>query len=380
MTKQYLLIPGPTPLPEPVLQAQAAQMITHRGGEFPKMLGNCFEILKKLYLTENPVYLIPSSGTGAMEAAIVNFLSPGDKIISANIGDFGKRWVAQAQAFGIVVDEIKVEAGKAVDPAIIEQKLKADPTIKAVFFQHNETSTGVLNDVEKIAKIVAQTPAISVMDGISGMLTAPVKTDEWGLDVVLSGSQKAYMVPPGLAFISVSKKAWKHNETAKCPRYYFDLKKYVKFHEKGETPTTTPVSLVYALSVALKMLEAEGLENIWARHKKLATTMRKALKAMGLKLLADDSCASMSVTAILPPDGVKEEDIRKIMKKKHGVIVSGGQGDLAGKIFRIGHMGYVDHTDMIMALTALEMALNELKVAVPQGAGVKVIQDAFGGN
>jgi aspartate aminotransferase-like enzyme len=188
------------------------------------------------------------------------------------------------------------------------------------------------------------------------------------------------MVPPGLAFISVSKKAWKHNETAKCPRYYFDLKKYVKFHEKGETPTTTPVSLVYALSVALKMLEAEGLENIWARHKKLATTMRKALKAMGLKLLADDSCASMSVTAILPPDGVKEEDIRKIMKKKHGVIVSGGQGDLAGKIFRIGHMGYVDHTDMIMALTALEMALNELKVAVPQGAGVKVIQDAFGGN
>ena len=377
MTKQFLLIPGPTPLPEQVIQAQAAQMITHRGGEFPKMLGTCFETLKKLYITQNPVFVIPSSGTGAMEAAIVNFLSPGDKIILVNIGDFGKRWAAQAKAFGIVLDEIVVEAGKAVDPAIVEQKLQADPSIKAVFFQHNETSTGVLNDVEKLAKIVAKTSAISVMDGISGLLTAPVKTDEWGLDVVLSGSQKAYMVPPGLAFISVSPKAWKMNESAKCPRFYFDLKKYVKFHEKGETPTTTPVSLVYALSAALKMLDAEGIEAIWARHKRLAQTMRRALKAMGLKLLADDSCASQSVTAILPPEGVKEEEIRKIMKKKHGVVVSGGQGDLSGKIFRIGHMGFVDHNDMIVALSALEMALTELKVSVPAGAGVKVIQDEF---
>ena len=375
--KEYLLIPGPTPVPVRVLAAMGKQMINHRGPGFSSILKEVIEGVKWAYQTKNDVICLTTSGTGGMECAIVNFLSPGDKVLSLNIGAFGNRFAKIAKAYGADVDEVKFERGKAVDLKTVEDKLAADKDkkIKAVLVQQNETSTGVLNDIESIAKIIKKHGALIIVDAVSGLLTAPLKTDEWELDVVVSGSQKAFMVPPGLAFVAVSKKAWAASQTAKMPKFYFDLKAAMKFAEIGETPWTPAVSIIYGMQEAIRMLKEEGLENIYARHDKMSKAVRAGVKALGLKLLADDSVASRAVTAIFPPEGMDADALRKKVREKYGVVLAGGQEDLKGKVFRMGHLGYIDKMELIAAMAALEIELVELGSKIKQGSGVAAMEE-----
>ena len=375
--KEYLLIPGPTPVPVRVLAAMGKQMINHRGPSFSSIIKEIVEGVKWAYQTKNDVITLTTSGTGGMESAIVNFLSPGDKVLSLNIGAFGNRFAKIAKAYGADVDEVKFERGKAVDLKTVEDKLAADKDkkIKAVLVQQNETSTGVLNDIESIAKIIKKHGALIIVDAVSGLLTAPLKTDEWELDVVVSGSQKAFMVPPGLAFVAVSKKAWAAHENAKMPRFYFDFKAAMKFAEIGETPWTPAVSVIYGMQEAIRMLKEEGLENIYARHDKMSKAVRAGVKALGLKLLADDSVASKAVTAIFPPEGMDADALRKKIREKYGVVLAGGQEDLKGKVFRMGHLGYIDKMELIAAMAALEIELVELGSKIKQGAGVAAMEE-----
>ncbi|MFA6170403.1 MAG: alanine--glyoxylate aminotransferase family protein [Candidatus Margulisiibacteriota bacterium] len=374
--KYYLMIPGPTPIPTRVLAAMNHEMIGHRGPLFSKVMREVMDGLRWAYQTKNEIFVYPSSGTGGMEVAVVNMLSPGDKVIICNIGAFGARFVKIAKAYGVDVIDLKFERGKPADPAVLAAELKKSP-VKAVFFQQNETSTGVVNDVEKLAKTVraVQPEALVIVDAVSGLLAAPLKTDEWDLDVVVSGSQKAFMVPPGIAAVSVSARAWKAYETSKCPKHYWDLGLMKAEAPKGHTYTTPPESLIFGMRESLKMLQEEGLENILARHKFNRDLLRTAAKALGLKLLADDSCASPAVTAICPPDGIDGEKVRELMREDFGVEVAPGQGELKGKIFRIGHLGYVDSLDLIGALAALEVLFKRLGAKINFGAGVKAAME-----
>ncbi len=378
--KEYLMIPGPTPVPTNVLAASSKQMINHRGPSFSKMFKEIVDGVKWATQTQNDLFVLSSSGTGGLESAVVNFLSPGDKVVILNIGAFGVRFTKIAKAYGAVVEDIKSERGKAADYAKLEEVLSADKNkeIKAVFCQQNETSTGVINDVEKIAKIVKKHGALIIVDAVSGLLTAPLKTDEWGLDVVVSGSQKAFMVPPGLAFVAVSKKAWEAYEVAKMPKFYFDLKAAKKFAEIGETPWTPALSVLYGMQESIRMLKEEGLDNIFARHEKMSKAARAGLKALGLKLLAGDECASKAVTAVFPPEGVEADPLRKIIREKFGVVLAGGQEELKGKVFRIGHLGYVDQLELLAAIAALEIGLKQLGFDVKSGAGVAAAEAVLG--
>jgi aspartate aminotransferase-like enzyme len=375
--KQYLLIPGPTPVPPEVLSAMSHPMINHRSSDFKTVMTEVTEGLKWSYQTKNDVYILTASGTGAMEAAIINTLSPGDKVLIVNIGAFGSRFVKIAKAYGLNIDEIKVERGRSADPKLIEQKLKEDKSkeIKAVIFQQNETSTGVLNDVKSIAAAVADHGALSIVDAVSGLLTADLKTDEWGLDVVASGSQKAFMVPPGLSFVSMSEKAWKAYGSSKMPKFYFDLGAAKKFAATGETPWTPCLSIAFGLQVSFKMLKSEGLENIFKRHAKLSQAVRAGVKALGFGLLADDSCASKAVTAVVPPAGIDAEALRKACREQFGVVLAGGQEDLKGKIFRIGHLGYADKMDVVTAFSALEIVGSQMGAKIKMGSSIAAVEE-----
>jgi aspartate aminotransferase-like enzyme len=375
--KQYLLIPGPTPVPPEVLSALSHPMINHRSSDFKAVLSEVTEGLKWAYQTKNDVLILTASGTGAMEAALVNTLSPGDRIIIANIGAFGSRFMKIAKAYGLNVDEIKVERGKAVDPKDIDAKLKADKNkdIKAVVFQQNETSTGVINDVKSIAAVVKDHGALTIVDAVSGLLTADLKTDEWGLDVVAAGSQKAFMVPPGLSFVSMSERAWKAYEASKMPRFYFDLGAAKKFAATGETPWTPCLTIAFGMQVSLRMLKAEGLENIFSRHDKLSKAVRAGVKALGFGLLTEDICASKAVTPVVPPAGIDAEALRKAVREQFGVVLAGGQEDLKGKIFRIGHLGYIDKMDMVTAFSALEIVGSQMGAKIKMGSAVAAVEE-----
>lgn len=377
--KEYLMIPGPTPVPVQVLAAASRQMINHRGPSFSNMFKEIVDAVKWAYQTKNDLMVLTSSGSGGMEAGIVNFLSPNDKVIVLNIGAFGSRFVKIAKTYGADVIEIKSERGKAADLEQLFEKLSQDKNkeIKAVLFQQNETSTGVLNDVKKISEIVSRHGALKICDAVSGLLTAPLKTDEWELDVVVSGSQKAFMVPPGLAFISASKKAWDMHASAKMPRFYFDLTSAKKFAEKGETPFTPALSVIYAMQESVRILTSEGLDNIFARHEKMSKAARAGLKALGLKLLSDDSVASKAVTAAFPPDGIDADSLRKKIREEFGVVLAGGQEELKGKIFRIGHLGYVDKLELIAALSALEMGFTKLGLNIKKGSAIAAAEEAI---
>jgi len=378
--KNLLLIPGPTPVPEPVLLAMAKHPIGHRSGDFSKIMAEVTENLKWIHQTQNDVLVLTASGTGAMEAGIINFLSPGDRVLVGDNGKFGERWGKMSKAFGLEVDLIKTEWGQPLDPEVFREKLEADTekAIKAVIITHSETSTGVLNDLETINRHVkAHGEALIIVDTVTSLGSYNVPIDEWGLDVVGSGSQKGYMIPPGLGFVSVSPKAWKAYETAKIPRYYLDLKGYRKSAAQNTTPFTPPVNLIYGLQVALNLMKAEGLENIFARHKRLTKATREAMKALGLPLFAADECASTAVTAVAPT-GVGAEDIRKVMKKRFDISLAGGQDHLQGKIFRIGHLGYITERDTLTVVAALEASLRELgyEGGTP-GAGVSAAARVF---
>ena len=381
--KHMLMIPGPTPVPEQVLLAMAKHPIGHRSPAFSEITAEVNENLKWLHQTSNDVLALNVSGTGAMEAGIINFLSAGDKVLVGSNGKFGDRWGKISKAFGLQVDTITAEWGKPLDTEEFRAKLEGDTAkeIKAVIVTHSETSTGILNDLETITKYVKNHgEALIMVDAVTSLGAISVPVDEWGLDVVASGSQKGYMIPPGLGFVSVSPKAWEAYKTATLPKFYLDLGKYSKSAAKNSTPFTPPVNLTYGLQTALRMMKAEGLENIFARHKRLTQATRAAVKALGLQLFAPDEFASTATTAVMPPEGTAEK-IRAILNKEFDISIAGGQDDYKGKIFRIGHLGFVSERDVLTAISALEAALVAIGYeSFSPGAGVtaaaKIIADS----
>lgn len=376
MQKNYLLTPGPTPLPPQVCEAMSRPIIHHRTPQFQAVLKEAHEGLKYVFQTKNEVFILASSGTGAMEAAVVNLLSPGDAVITVEGGKFGERWTELCKAYGINCEVVSAEWGKAVDPREIEKKLKANPKIKAVFTTLCETSTGVTNDIEAIGRIVDKSGAVLVVDAISGLGAVPCPADQWHCDVVVCGSQKGLMLPPGLGFISVSPKAWGLVRSAKCPRYYFDLSAAKKAYDSADTPFTPAITLIIALCEALKLVKKDGLENVFARHKKMARAARAAAQALGLELYAP-AAASDAVTAIKVPANIDGEKLVKTMRDTYGVTMAGGQSELKGKVFRIAHMGFISKDDIIAGLLCLEKVLQEMGYKFEPGAGVKAAEAEF---
>ncbi len=376
MRKNYLLTPGPTPLPPQVCEAMARPIIHHRTPQFQAILKEVAEGLKYIFQTSGDVFILTSSGTGSMEAAVINLLSCGDTALTVQGGKFGERWTEICKSYGINTEVIDVEWGKAVSPQEIEKKLKANPKIKAVFTTLCETSTGVTNDIEAIGQVVKSSSAVLVVDAISGLGAIDLKTDAWSVDVCVSGSQKGLMLPPGLAFISVSQKAWEKVTVSKSPKYYFDLRAAKKAWESTDTPFTPAVTLVIALNEALKMMREDGLENIFIRHKKMADATRSAMKALGLELFAP-TAASDVVTAVKVPQGVDGEKLVKTMRDKYGVVIAGGQAELKGKVFRIAHMGFIEEFDIIAGISCLEKVLAQMGYKFELGLGVKAAEEVF---
>ena len=366
-----LMIPGPTPVPENVLLALAKHPIGHRSGEFSQIMADVTANLKWLHQTQNDVLMLTVSGTGAMEAGMINFFSPGDRVVVVHNGKFGERWAEVAKAFALDVQEVTAPWGQPIDPNDLKSALAADTAkaIKGVIVTHSETSTGVINDLETMAKDIKAHGALIIVDAVTSLGAVNVPIDEWSLDVVCSGSQKGFMIPPGLGFVTVSSKAWAAYKVAKLPRYYMDLGKYSKDAAKNTTPFTPPVNLIFALQVALKMMQAEGLEQIFARHQRLMHATRAAVTAMGLDLYAPDGHGSPAITAVAPTT-VDAEQVRSVMKKKFDIVLAGGQDHLKGKIFRIGHLGFVCDRDILTAIAALEATLAELGHTGTPGAGV----------
>ncbi|EFA72549.1 Aminotransferase, class V [Raphidiopsis brookii D9] len=360
--KLMLMIPGPTPVPEAALLALAKHPIGHRTGEFNNIMGEVTENLKWLHQTTNDVLMLNVSGTGAVEAGIINFLSPGDRILVGNNGKFGERWVEVGEAFGLKVEVVTAEWGKPLDPDKFGEILAADTNkeIKAVIITHSETSTGVINDLAAInSHVKAHGEALIIVDAVTSLGAYNVAVDELGLDVVASGSQKGYMIPPGLGFVSVSTKAWEAYKTAKLPKFYLDLGKYRKSTAKNTTPFTPPVNLIVALHTTLGMMKKEGLESIFTRHERQKNATRAAMKALNLPLFAADECASPAITAVSVP-GMEADKIRSLMKKRFDIALAGGQDHLTNKIFRIGHLGFVSDRDILSCVSSLEVVLGEL--------------------
>ncbi|MCP9456200.1 MAG: alanine--glyoxylate aminotransferase family protein [Nitrospira sp.] len=375
MLKQYLLAPGPTPVPPEVLLAMARPIIHHRAPEFEPIFAEVRAGLQWLFQTRHDVLMLAASGTGGMEGAVSNFLSPGDKALFINGGKFGERWGKILKTFGVQATELKVEWGRAVDPQQVADALKNDPAIKAVYVQASETSTGVSHDVKTLGEIVkAYDNTILVVDAITALGVFDIKTDAWGLDVVVTGSQKALMLPPGMAFVSVSDKAWAMADKAKNAAFYFNFKKERENQIKNQTAFTPAVSLIIGLQEALKKMKAEGLENIFARQGRLARAMREGIQAAGLMLFPKES-PSDALTAVCAPEGIDGQAIYKNLRVQYGMTAAGGQDHLKGKIFRLSHMGYADTFDVIAALAATEMVLKGLGHPVKLGSGVGRAQE-----
>ena len=345
--RQNLRTPGPTPCPDEVLEAMSSPMINHRGPEFRELILRLTEKMKQVFMTQNRLYILTASGTGSLEAAVVNTLSPGDKVLAVSVGYFGDRFADLAAAYGAEVTKLDFPWGEAADPDSIRRALKEDPEIKAVLITHNETSTGITNDLESISKVVkGESDKLLLVDAISSLGCVPLPTDEWDCDIVATASQKGLMVPPGLSFISVSEAAWEARESAKMPRFYFDLQAAQRYLERGQNPWTPGVPLFYGLDVALDMLLEEGMEQVFRRHTHIANMTRQGVRALGLELLADDAHASDTVTSVKLPDGVDGGKLSELMRTEHSVVLAGGQGSLQGKIFRVGHMGPVTEEDI----------------------------------
>ena len=376
MPDEYLLTPGPTPLPPQVREALGRQIIHHRTSQYRAIFTRVLQGLQAVMQTSNPIVCLTSSGTGAMEAAVVNLLSPGEAAIVVLGGKFAERWQELCAAAGARVVAIPVAYGDAVDPRQVGQALQANPQAKAVFTTLLETSTGVVNDIQAIGALVRPTGAVLVVDAISGLAAEECRTDAWGIDVVVSGSQKGLMLPPGLAFLSVSEKAWKLIEQCKSPRYYFDLRAYKKAAADDDTPFTSAVSLVIALDEALKALLVDGVDRVVARCAQLGRATRAGMQALGLDLFS--TRPANGVTAVKVPPGVDGKQLTKLMYDRSRVMIAGGQGQMAGKIFRFAHMGYIGPDDVLAGFRALEQALGELGYAVKAGAGLAAAQAAFG--
>ena len=372
MIKHYLLSPGPTPIPNEVALAMSETMMHHRAPQFNKIFDEAREGLKPLFGTKNDVLILASSGTGAMEASVTNLFSPGDKVLVINGGKFGERWLNISNAYGLDPVELKVPWGQAVRVADVEKHMKANPDLQGVMIQASETSTTVLHPVREIAAITKNGP-LFLVDGVTAAGVVPLSMDQWGLDVLVAGSQKALMLPPGLGFIALSDRAWEKTKHSKLPRFYFDLNLERRNQQKGSGAFTPAVSLIFGLRASLKMIRREGLENVYARHARLCRATRAAATALGLKLLAPDS-PSPAATGIYLPEGIDADQVLDYLRDKMNVALAEGQDQLKGKVIRIAHIGYMGAFDVITAIAALEMALRKFGAEVPFGRGVGAAQ------
>jgi aspartate aminotransferase-like enzyme len=374
--KRYLMTPGPTPAPPEVLAAIAQPVIHHRGPDFKRLYAECLERLRQVFRTESEVLLFGGSGTGTMESAVANLCSPGDPVLVVSAGYFGERWAAIARAYGAVVDHLRYAWGEVPSPYDASARLQ-EREATVIFFTHSETSTGVVSDPQPFTAVAREAGALSVIDAISSLGAVPLETDAWGLDVVASGAQKALMTPPGIALASVSSAARERSATATSPRFYFDWERTRKGQATLDAPVTPPVSLVAGLNVALGILLEEGLESAFERHVRLGRACREGLKAMGLELFSPDDDSSAVVTAARAPEGIDSGELVLLLRDRHGVTLAPGQGELKGKIFRIGHIGYYDVFDITTALAAVELALVELGAEVERGTAVTRALEAF---
>jgi len=354
----------------------AEPIIHHRNPEFNEVLTRVNANLKYLFQTEQPVLTLTCSGTGGMESTFVSLFSPGDTVISVNGGKFGERWVKMPRAFGMNAVEIKTQWGKAPTPEQILDALKAHPEAKAVYLVHSETSTGTATDIKTMAKLIHEhSDALVCVDGITAVGAHELRFDEWGVDVCVTGSQKGLMIPPGLAFVALSQRAIAMMETSKMPKFYFDLRKALKSYADNDTPFTPGVSLIIGVDLALQMIKAEGIENVWHRHERLATALRAGIQALGLKLFSDSP--SYAVTPVWVPEGVSWKSFNKILKGEIGITIAGGQDDYKDRIFRVSHLGYYDELDMIAFVGALERTLAAVGYKFTIGAGLAATQNTF---
>lgn len=373
MFKKRLFTPGPTPVPEHVMLTMAQPMIHHRHPEFEEIFRRANENLRYLFQTKQDVFTLTASGTGAMEATVCNVLSAGDRALFVNGGKFGERWGELCKAFGVAAEEIKVEWGESVDPIEVVKRLKTRPDIAAVFLTHSETSTGAFHDVKEIARAVREmSDALIVVDGISSVGAMELRMDDWGIDTLVTGSQKGLMVPPGLAFIAISERAWRSVERSTLPKYYWSLAKAKKALAGNETPWTPAVALIIGLDTALQMIRSEGIESVWMRHAALASAVRAGCEALGLRLFA--KTPSNALTSVWIPSEIDAKKFSNTLKKTFGVTVAGGQGELKGRIFRISHLGYYDELDAVSVVSALEMTLQECGWHFEPGDGVRAAQ------
>lgn len=380
MKKKYIMTPGPVPISDEVLVEHGRPLMHHRSPEFSRIFVDVIEKLKKFMQTDNDIFILTSSGTGAMEAAVVNSFSTGDRVLIVSIGNFGERFIKICKMYGLDVIALEYEWGDSADPSDIKKVLDENPDIKGVLIQHSETSTGALNDIEAIGKIVKDFPAILIVDAISGIGASDLKVDSWNLDIVCGGSQKAISAPTGIAFISVSSKAWKLIENSSIPKFYFDLIAAKKYLEKDppQTPWTPGISIIVAMNRALDMFFEEGMDNVFRRHRINALAVQKACEKLGLEMLVKDpEKRGVSVTSIRVPEQVDGKKLTRTMRVKYGVTIAGGQGKLTGKIFRIGHLGYVGIFDVLVAICALEFALKEQDWKFKLGSGIQEVEKVF---
>ncbi len=375
--EQYLLLPGPTPVPERVVRAMSRPLVNHRGPEFRDVINDVTAGVKKVYGTKHNVLIYPASGTGGLEAAVVNFISPGDRVLAVSIGVFGDRFADIAKQFGGIVEKMDFPWGSSADPEHIREILARDVNldIKAILITHNETSTGVFNDIQAISQARGDHPALLIVDAVSGLAAVDLRMDEWGLDVVVSGSQKAFMIPPGLSFMAFNERALEVHRKGKNSRFYWDLDLGMKYLEKGQNPFTPPISLYFGLAEALTMLFEEGMDRVLQRHWNYRNMVRAAVRAIGLELLADDSCASAALTSVIVPGRKGANRLRKMMLDEFNIALAGGQLELDDVIFRIGHLGYVRELDLLSVLAALEIALLKSGFDLEMGRGVKTAQE-----
>lgn len=374
---KQLRIPGPTPVPPSVQRAASKAMINHRSDDFRKIALRVQSGLKYVFQTEHDVVVLTGSGTAAMEAAVANLVSPGTRVLVLVGGKFGERWLELVQAYRGDAVVLKYPYGEGARPEAVAEALQANPGIEVVFATQNESSTAVLNDIEGIADVVKPSGALLVVDAISGLGGAPLPMDAWGVDVVVAGSQKCLMLPPGLSFVAANERAWERMKESTSPSYYLNLPAYRKAAAKGETPYTPNVSLFFALEEALKLIEEEGLERSFERHRLMRDMVRAGIRQMGLPLLVDDPWASPTLTGVKGVPGLDVEGFRKRVASELNVVLSGGQGEMKGKIFRIGHMGYATPLDMLTTLAAIELGLRRSGFEVELGSGVRAAEEVF---
>lgn len=379
--RKFLQIPGPTNVPDRVLRSLSKPLINHRGPEFEELISSCTKRLKKVFRTDNDVLIFPSSGSGILESVIVNLFSPGDTVAAVSLGVFSERVALIAEKYGVNVIRISKEWGRAVTPMDIKRALDNDTgrVIKALFLPHNETSTGVTNDIEGIAGAVKESghPALLIVDAVSSLASTRMEMDLWGVDVAAAASQKGLMLPPGMGIAALGERAWKLAEESKLPKWYWDYKAVRSRMADGQFPYTPATTLLFGMEEALSILEEEGLENVWERHNLMAKAVRNGTKAMGLALLPEEQDCSNTVTAVLMPENISYKDLEKLLRTRYGVVIGGGLQKLQGKIFRVGHLGAIYHMDIYAVMGALEMALYQLGYDVQLGTAARAVAETF---